>query len=99
MTYFLYGSTIIGTLIAGPLVVALSGAPQEDDLVLVLAPDAQGRAHMIHEAGGRVIGPEQAIFGSFAVSDDPEFIPSLKASGAWFVVNGQRIAQLCGVDR
>ena len=98
MTYFLYGSTIIGTLIAGPLVVALSKVPEENDLVLVLAPDMKVRERMILEVGGRLIGPEQAVFGSFAVSDDPEFVPSLKASGAWFVVNGQRIALLCGVD-
>ena len=98
MTHFLYGLTIIGTLIAGPLIVALSSVPQESDLVLVLAPDVQVRENMIREAGGRLVGPEQAVFGSFAVSDDPEFVTSLKASGAWFVVNGQRIALLCGVD-
>ena len=56
------------------------------------------RERLVVEAGGELIGPRQAVFGSLAISEDPNFAALLKSSGAWFVVDGQTFARLCGVE-
>lgn len=68
---------------AGPRLVL--HAPWADGLVLVRA------------AGGTPIGPFQAPMGMLAQADESaDFDARLRLAGAWAVLDGTAIAQLCG---
>lgn len=95
----LYVLVAAAGLVSGPMIAFSSAPPVMGELVLIMGPDTTQREQLVHKAGGRVIGPKQAMFGSFAVSDDPKFAEKLTAfSGVWFVVDGRQIARLCGVE-
>ncbi len=82
-----------------PVVLVMSSPPQQGEPVLVLAPvGGQGLDKIIANAGGEVLGPEQAPLATLAYSSDPDFINQLHLSGAWLVLNGSRIAAICGVS-
>ena len=50
--------------------------------------------------GGLMItGFGSAPLGVLAYSDDPAFADNLRAAGAWAVLDGRRIAALCGADQ
>lgn len=98
MTVYLYSLCVFVGLISGPLLAVLSEPPAHDGPVLVISLVPGLREQIIERAGGRIVGPQQAAFGSFATSNDPNFVQNLQASDVWFVVNGRRIAKLCGVE-
>lgn len=98
MSAHFYALGAVFGLMTGPAITLASAKPVAGELVLVIAQDSADRSRAIEDAGGRIIGPEQAIWGSLAVSDSPEFIQNLRSSGFWFVVDGRPIARFCGVE-
>ncbi len=85
-------------LMAGPLIIVLSADPIPGEPVLVIAPLKQaGFATLVENAGGYQIGPRNAPLATLAASPDPEFAAQLHTAGAWLVVDGGRIAYLCGI--
>jgi hypothetical protein len=82
-----------------PVVLAMSSPPQPDEPVLVVAlVGALGLDEIIANAGGEILGPEQAPLATLAYSSDPDFINQLHLNGAWLVLDGRRIAAICGVS-
>ena len=98
MPLITYGLALISLLFAGPLLALAASKPVPGEAVLVIGPGTAARAEMIEAAGGRVRGPEDARFGALALSDNDDFAAALLERGAWFVVDGRRVAFLCGVD-
>lgn len=98
MVPFLYCLLAVVSLSAGPVIAVFSVPPAGGELVLVITPDSTQRARIVAAADGRLVGPEEALLGSFAVSESPDFAERLKTSGAWIVVNGRHVARLCGVE-
>ncbi len=98
MRGYLYIVVALAALIAGPAITLASAPPLAGDLVLVVSADKANRTLHITNAGGRLVGPEEAAFGSFAMSEDPEFVQKLKSSGFWLVFDGRQFARLCGVE-
>lgn len=88
------------TLLTGPVIVFAS-APvpaAANGAVLVVSGWGARAESMVAAAGGQVYGPVRAPFGLLAFSDDPAFADRLRAAGAWAVLDGTRIANLCGAD-
>lgn len=72
-------------------------ADRDDDLVLVLAnPFGPPVETIISQANLTEIYPERAPFGGFAAISGPEDAEKLRASGAFFLLSGERILALCG---
>ncbi len=86
----------IAALLAGPAIVLASAPVARDAPVLVIAGWGGAAQAHVAAAGGRVIGPARAPFGLIAASADPGFADALRARGAWAVLDGGRIAALCG---
>ncbi|NNK79801.1 MAG: hypothetical protein HKP40_13945 [Litoreibacter sp.] len=88
----------LGSLITGPFLLLVSSEPRPGSPVLVLAPPWTGGASaVVQEAGLREIGPERAILAALADYERVEDLGLLSSAGAWFVIDGEHIASLCGV--
>lgn len=88
---------VFGSLIM-PATLVMARPVQQGDIVVVIVPPWRGADAVIEDAGGHLVGPWRATFGQFALSSDPKFIPALRRSGAWAVLNGNALAYLCGVS-
>jgi hypothetical protein len=44
------------------------------------------------------VGPSQAALAGFASSRAPDFPRRLRDAGAWLVLDGARIARICGFE-
>lgn len=64
--------------------------------VLAVAPPWAEPSDIVARAGGRVVSPLGAPLAVLASGPGPDFPARLKAAGAWFALDGRRIAQLCG---
>ena len=93
--YCLFGVAVI---LAGPAIAFFSSPPVPGEPVLVVGHDSAQREWIVEQAGGRLVGPEDATWGSLAVSKESEFVKELHASGAWIVIDGRAAARLCGVE-
>lgn len=94
----LYASPLF-SLVIGPLIVFASAPAPAGGPLLVLTGHGAGIAQIVARAGGHVYGPVRAPLGVLAYSDDPAFADNLRAAGAWAVLDGRRIAALCGADQ
>ncbi len=79
---------------------ALGPAPEAaGDIVLVIAPPWSGGADaLVLAAGGRLVGPFSAAFGTLAVFDTAPPIGRLVDLGAWTVRDARSISSICGVS-
>lgn len=85
-------------LVASPVVLVASSTPRDGIPVIVVgAPWGDRLETVISQAGGQILGPESAPFARIATSDTPEFFQRLRDAGAWAVLDGTRLATLCGV--
>ena len=66
--------------------------------VLAVAPPWIDLDAAIARAGGRAVSPAPAPMAALAVGPGPDFARRLKAAGAWMVLDGRRLADLCGVS-
>lgn len=81
---------------AAPIAVLFSAPVAEGNVVLVIAPPWGNPADIISNAGADLLGPETAPFAAFASSDVLELESRLMRAGAWAVLDGQKISNLCG---
>jgi hypothetical protein len=87
---------LVMAALTGPILALSAARPVPGELVLVIAPPWIDRVEAISQSGGQVIGPITPFFQTFALSDQPSFDTILKENGAWFVLDGRRLALLCG---
>jgi hypothetical protein len=83
----------IGHVMAGAGQSGTSGA----GLHLVVAPPWRYAEALIALAGGRIVGPEQAPLGRFAISEAPDFASRARTLGL-LVLDARRVAFLCRTD-
>ncbi|AML51612.1 hypothetical protein [Falsihalocynthiibacter arcticus] len=83
-------------LLAAPAAVVLSAPVTEGQVMLIVAPPWQNAQDIILRAKADSVGPKTAPFAAFAASDTPGLEARLKHAGAWAVLDGQIISQLCG---
>lgn len=83
-------------LLAAPAAVVVSAPVTEGQVMLVVAAPWHSAQDIIQRAEADSVGPETAPFAAFAASDLPDLEARLKHAGAWAVLDGQIISQLCG---
>jgi hypothetical protein len=91
---------LILSCFCGPPALGLLGVPVATDSprLVVFAPWQDGVA-LVQQAGGQPVGPLRAPMGILAYAPDtPGFDTRLRQQGAWAIVNGDVLAQLCGLD-
>ena len=85
-------------VIAGPVALAMGAEPDVGAPVLVVAPPwGPPPESIVHAAGGAVMSPEQNTISTLAVSEDADFLEKLRQSGAIILLDGRRLAAICGV--
>lgn len=66
-----------------------------EPVLVISAPWREDAADVIRRAGLQEISPERAPFGALTALSDASEVERLKNNGAWFVVDGRLVAQLC----
>jgi len=97
----LAGLGLIAGLGGPTAALVAAGAPDPASAaapVLAVAPPWIDLDAAIARAGGRAISPAPAPLAALAVGPGPDFARRLKAAGAWMVLDGRRLADLCGVS-
>lgn len=94
MRHVVLSSIIVLTILAGPVLAAMGGAPRAGDPVVVVGPDPEA---IVARAGGMALGPSRAPLGILAVAPDRGYADRLDAAGAWLVLDGRALAALCGI--
>jgi hypothetical protein len=83
-------------VVAFPISLGATVAPEPGQPVLVVAPPwSGGAAEIVERASGREIYPTRAPLAVMAVFDDPS---QLETAGAWLVLDGRRVAAICGIE-
>lgn len=82
-----------------PLAVQGRGTGNAGGPVIVISSPWHDPARDILAAGGAIVGPESALFGVFAASDDPQFAARLSRLGYWSFRSGTLAHFICGVVR
>ncbi|MEO0945436.1 MAG: hypothetical protein AAFY06_11425 [Pseudomonadota bacterium] len=93
--FCLLGVACVG--LTGPVLALMTSEPRTGEIMLVIGPDPVAHQAAVRKAGGRVIGPDLARFGVLALAESDAFAAELVAQGAWLVVDGRRVAALCGI--
>jgi hypothetical protein len=90
----------LGVVALGPalLTIASAATPDHDRPVLVIVAPWQNGASIVEAAGGRSLGITGAPMGVLARFTDPGFIARLSDAGAWAVLDGGALAEICGVE-
>ncbi len=95
MRLLIIGFGLVLCALAGPAVMLASAGPADAMRpVLVIAPDA---ANIVSNANGQLVSPATAPLAALATGS-PEFMSEIYMSSAWLVIDGQWLANLCGVE-
>lgn len=83
-------------VISSPVLVLLSDRAQPGEVALVVSlPWTRAAADVVDNAGLRQIAPERAPLGVLVSLADAGSIDRLYENGAWQVVDGRKILELC----
>ncbi|WP_424932467.1 hypothetical protein [Amaricoccus macauensis] len=94
----LIGAMLAGGVLAGPILAVSQSAPMPGEVVVVAVPPwAPSPEDLVARAGGHMVGPERTAVAALAVSEDPAFPDTLRGLGAWLVLDGRSLANICGV--
>ncbi|WP_420006378.1 hypothetical protein [Arenibacterium sp. LLYu02] len=96
MNGLVIGTSVIAAALA-PLVVLFVGAPPVAGNValIVSKPWSKSAVQVISDAQLQEVGPERAPIGAFVELRDNMSVAQLYQKGAWFVIDGRRILELC----
>lgn len=97
MPVLVYGFLFLTAAFTGPVLAVANAQPVTGSVSLVIGSPWKSSMDIITETDGQLVGPYSLRIGALAASDDPEFINDLKSAGAWFILDGDRLAQMCGV--
>ncbi|MEH7826640.1 hypothetical protein [Gemmobacter denitrificans] len=96
MNGFVMGSSVVAVALSPLLALFAAAPPPEGGVALVVAaPWGKAAAQVAQDAHIQEIGPERAPIGVLVKLGDEGSVTRLYENGAWFVVNGQRILELC----
>lgn len=71
--------------------------PQAGDVALVLAAPWEDAASIADRAEVREVAPERAPLGVLVALDSPQSVARLYSQGAWLVIDGKRVLELCAI--
>lgn len=82
--------------VSGPVAALSASDPVPGRPILVVALPGTDVEGAVERAGARLLGPERAPLGVFAVADDPAALVRLGAERV-AVLDGTWLANICGV--
>lgn len=82
---------------AAPVGVLVSAPVTDGQAMLIIAAPWVDTSEIIRKAGAAQIGPQSAPLGALAYSEESGLENRLREAGAWAVLDGRVISQLCGV--
>ncbi len=89
------GASFMLSLSAFAIILAGSGV-QDSDLILVVSyPWGPHASDVIAQSGLSETYPIRAPLGGLTVINTPQDLQYLRESGAWFLLDGKRVANLC----
>ncbi len=96
VTLFIAAAVIV---ISSPILTLLSdGRPQVGEVALVIsAPWGPDAARIAEKAGVQEVAPERAPLGVLVALDSAQSVDRLYDSGAWLVINGRKVLELCSI--
>lgn len=89
----LISAGLLAVACAPILTIAAQGAPAVG--LVVSNPWNQSAQSIVALSNLQEIGPIQGMYGAFVLIETNESIQSLYENGAWFVLDGQKILELC----
>lgn len=86
-------------VMSSPILMLLSQArPQAGQVALVIsAPWGPDTAWIAEKAGVQEIAPERAPLGILVELDSAHSVDRLYENGAWLVINGKKVLELCSI--
>lgn len=102
MEHTLHNSALIVVAIVlvglSPLLSLFTWAPpQAGDVALVVAPPWDDATAIVTKAELREVSPERAPLGTLVALENAQSINRLYASGAWLVIDGKKVIELCSI--
>ncbi|MEM7709531.1 MAG: hypothetical protein AAF264_02030 [Pseudomonadota bacterium] len=100
MSYALPFVALAAMLLSGPLLAVASAGAPEGPILLIVAPPWLPVSEIAARAGARSIDPFDAPLGGLVTASgpaDPGLAEALSRAGAWAVLDGSRLAAICGV--
>ena len=95
-TAFIMVSTVI--VVCSPVLTLLSiPRPQAGDIALVIAAPWENAAGIADRADVREVAPERAPLGVLVALEGPHSVDRLYSQGAWLVIDGKRVLELCAI--
>lgn len=84
-------------VVASPILTLLfQSKPQVGEVALVIsAPWGPDTAQIAELSDVQEITPERAPLGAFVTVEDTQSIDRLYSNGAWLVINGKKVLELC----
>ena len=79
------------------LLIEVQSAEIGSPVLVVSVPWGATAAQIVKRAGLFEIAPERAPLGALTTLSAPSDIENLKKNGAWLVIDGKKVAELCGV--
>lgn len=87
---------LLVTACAPVLMFATQGPPSTGGVGLVISkPWKRSARSIVASSNLHEVGPIQGRFGVFVMIETNESVQTLYTNGAWFVVDGQKIMELC----
>jgi hypothetical protein len=71
--------------------------PQAGDIALVIAAPWGNAAGIADRADVQEVAPERAPLGVLVALDSPQSVARLYSQGAWLVIDGKRVLELCAI--
>lgn len=93
--FIIFAMLIVSCLPILPLF--LQERPQPGDVALVVAAPWGNAAEIALKAEVQEVAPERAPLGVLVSLDSPQSVDRLYALGAWFVIDGKRVLELCAI--
>ena len=75
----------------------MQARPQVGDIALVVATPWGDASWIANKAGVQEVAPERAPLGVLVALESPESVSQLYAHGAWLVIDGERVLELCAI--
>lgn len=87
--------------LSGPVLAIAGAAPSPGSILLVVTPPGLSVAVVAARAGARPVDPFDAFMGGLVAAEEgrasPDLAAALREAGAWLVLDGSRLAAICGV--
>ncbi|OIQ41639.1 MAG: hypothetical protein BM560_09845 [Roseobacter sp. MedPE-SWde] len=90
-------TAMVVVLCSPVLPLLMQERPQVGDVALVIASPWGDAAWIADKAGVQEVAPERAPLGVLVALETSQSVAQLYAHGAWLVVDGERVLELCAI--